>query len=218
METIRIKLTRAFELFDEGRLLEAEALYKDCLQSLEKSSAKYKTALHGLGFVHASQKEYNKARKVYKELREIARENSDIQEEHIAIHQLGMVERMAGNFIEAQALFDEELKLLEDCKPDFHLGFAANFYEQGFIMLKRHRLEEAEALMTSSLENSKLSEDAICLGCAYRGLGEVFLAKHKNEEAKLYFLKSKKAFEKGNDEAGVNDVCSLLLQADSSNG
>ena len=210
LETISDKLTRAFELFNNGKLFEAEKLYNDCLHNLEESSNEYETALHGLGFVKASQKEYNEARKIYIELRQIAQANLNTQDEHIAIHQLAMVERMAENYIKAQELFHEELKILKDRKPDFQLGFAANFYEQGFIMLKRNRLEEAEELMKKSLGYSKLSGDPICLGCSYRGLGEVFMAKHKNAEAKQYFLESIQAFEEGSDEVAVNGVHSLI--------
>ncbi len=53
------------------------------------------TALYGLGFVKASQGEFNKARKVYIELRQIEKSNINTQNEHIALHQLGMVERRA---------------------------------------------------------------------------------------------------------------------------
>ena len=212
LETFKDKLTRAFELFDNGKLFEAEELYNECLQNLEKTSDEYKTALHGLGFVKASQEEFNKARKIYIELRKIEQSNINAQDEHIAIHQLGMVERMAENYNKAQELFEEELKLLRDLKPDFQVGFAANYYEQGFILLKRNILEKAEKLMMQSLQYSKQSGDPICLGCSLRGLGEIFMAKCENEKAKTYFLKSIKAFKEGNDEVAVNGVNSLINQ------
>lgn len=204
LETINEKLSRAFDLFDKGKLFEAEKLYNECLQNLEKTSDEYKTALHGLGYAKTYQKEFNKARKIYNELRQID------QDKHIAIHQLGMVERIAENYNKALELFDEELKLLRDSKPDYQVGFAANFYEQGIILLKRNTLNEAEELMTRSLHYSKLSGDQICLGCSYRGLGEINMAKSENEKAKNYFLNSIEAFKEGNDQAAVNEVISLF--------
>lgn len=204
LDTIDAMLTQAFELFDKGKLFEAEELYNKCLQNLEKTSDEYKTALHGLGYVKTYQKEYNKARKIYIELRQIE------QDEHIAIHQLGMVERMAGNYNKALELFEEELKVLKDSKPDFLVGFAANYYEQGFILLKRNSLIKAEEYMIRSLHYSKQSGDPICLGCSLRGLGEIFIAKREYEKAKIYYLKSIEAFKEGNDEVAVNEVNSLI--------
>lgn len=212
LEIFHDKLTRAFDLFDNGKLFEAEELYNECLRNFEKTSDEYKTALHGLGFVKASQEEYNQARKIYIELRKIEQSNINAQGEHVAIHQLGMVERMSKNYKKAQELFEEELKLLMDFKPDFQVGFAANYYEQGFILLKRNILEKAEELMMQSLQYSKRSGDPICMGCSLRGLGEVFMAKRENEKAMTYFLKSIKAFKEGNDEVAVNGVNLLINQ------
>ena len=87
---------------------------------------------------------------------------------------------------------------------------AVDMYEQGVIMLKRNRLDDAEELMTRSLKYSKQSGDPICLGCSYRGLGEVSMAKRKNEKAKHYFSKSIQAFKEGCDKVAINDVYSLL--------
>lgn len=206
LETVDDMLTRAFELFDKGMLFEAEEVYNKCLQSLEKSSDEYETALHGLGYVKTFKKEFDLARKIYIELRQIT------QDEQIAIHQLGMVERMAKNYNKALELFEEELKLLKVSKPDFQVGFAANYYEQGLILFKKNLLNEAEELMMRSLHYSKQSGDPICLGCSLRGLGEIFIAKRENEKAKIYFLKSIEAFKEGNDETAVNEVNSLINQ------
>ncbi|MFS0688790.1 tetratricopeptide repeat protein [Sporosarcina sp. 179-K 8C2 HS] len=212
METIEDKLTRAFELFNIGKLFEAEEIYNECLNIVERTSEEYISVLHGLGFVKAHQKEFNEARNIYLELKQIAQFNRDTQGEHIAIHQLGMVERMAENYTKAQDLFEEELSLLRERKPAFLVGFAANHYELGLIMLKQNMLEKAEKLMMQSLQYSKQSGDPICLGCSLRGLGEIFMASRENEKAMFYFVQSIKAFEEVNDEVAINQINSLLEQ------
>lgn len=212
METIDKKLTRAFELFNNGKLLEAEKLYGECLKSPDITPDEYINALHGLGFVKSHQKDFNQARQIYLELREITLANRNFQDEHIAIHQMGMVERMAENYSKAQELFEEELRLLKNSKPDFQVAFAANYYEQGLIMLKRNCLEKAEELMMHSLHYAEQSDDQICLGCSLRGLGKVFAAKDEKQRAKNYYLMSLKAFKEANDESAINGIKSLINQ------
>src|SRR5699024_9483112 len=171
----------------------------------DNKSDQYKTALNGLGFVYAHKKEFEKARKIYLELRTIAQSNLNVQDEHIAIHQLGMVERMAENYSKAQELFDEEQKILKQSLPNFYMGFAANYYEQGYILLKKNFLEKAEEIMKKSLEYSRRSGDPISLGCSLRGLGEIFVAKCEIGKAKTCFKQSIEAFDEGKDETAVNE-------------
>jgi hypothetical protein len=57
-------------------------------------------------------------------------------EEAIAIHQMGMVERMAKNYEKALHHFDEELRLLSDHGLDNYLKLSANFYERAIFFTK----------------------------------------------------------------------------------
>ncbi|MDW0117167.1 tetratricopeptide repeat protein [Sporosarcina thermotolerans] len=209
-DSIDSKLEFAFKLFESKRLSKAEEIYHECLSSLEESSNNYKVALHWLGYVKSELKKYDEARSIYIKLREIAKFSSDLQDELIAIHQLGMVERMARNYEEAIKLFDVELNLLKNSYPDFYVGFAANYYEQGYILLKKGSLIEAEKLMNQSLQYSKQSNDPIALGCSLRGLGEIFNAKGEIERAKGYFEESIFTFKESDDIVAVEEVKSIL--------
>lgn len=92
------------------------------------------------------------------------------EELHIALHQAGMVERMAGNFEEAMRLFYQEEKVIQRAFPMDDLRIATNLYEQAYVNMKKGELALAEQMMTQSLEHAKSSDDAMCIGCAYRGL------------------------------------------------
>lgn len=117
---------------------------------------------------------------------------------------------MAKNYEKALELFDEEATLLRSSNPNWHVGFAANYYERGYILLKKNNLPEAEKLMKESLRNAEQSTDPIALGCSLRGLGEIYKAKGEFEKAKRKFEQSIHAFTAGDDHVGINEVNRML--------
>lgn len=209
-ESIDDKLNLAFELFESKQLIAAEEIYHKCINTLDENTNNYAVALHWLGYVKSELKKYDEARSIYIRLRELAKSDSNLQDELIAIHQLGMVERMTENYDVAIELFDEELTILKNSYPEYYVGFAANYYEQGYILLKKYSLIEAERLMNQSLHYSKQSNDLISMGCSLRGLGEIFVAKNEIERANGYFEKSILSFLEANDIVGVNEVKRML--------
>src|SRR5699024_4974031 len=101
-------------------------------------------------------------------------------------------------------------KILKQSLPDFYMGFAANYYEQGYILLKKNFLEKDEEIMKKSLEYSRRSGDQISMGCYLQGLGEIFVAKCEIGKAKACFKQSIEAFDEGKHETAVNEVKSLI--------
>ena len=145
--------------------------------------------MHGLGYVKASQQNMDHC---------------------IAIRQLGMVERMANCFYEAFSLFQLEAKLLIDYKIESPLNWSTIYYEQGYVALLMNNIVLAEQLLHQSLQLAIQSEDNVCLGCAYRGLGEVYRAKGEEVLAKKSFHQAMEAFEKVNDKIAVQEIIQLL--------
>ena len=68
----------------------------------------------------------------------------------------------------------------------------------------------AEKLLHQSLQLAIQSEDNVCLGCAYRGLGEIYRAKGEEILAKQSFQHSREAFEKASDKIAVQEINQLL--------
>lgn len=207
MGDLEEKMASAFELFDKGEYKKAEVLYTACLREVkDKHSEKYNHILHMLGFVKASLNKFSEAREIYSEHRDLARSVGDVEEEAMALHQLGMTERMGKNFEEALHFFQTELQLLEKHGLDSDLKRSANLYEQGYIHLQLRQLEEAKELMKKSLESAEHSGDPIAIGCALRGLGEIYKAQRKKERADKYFSKAIAAFQKAGDLIAVKEV------------
>lgn len=205
------ELNVAFDLFDKGEFEQAEEIYLSCLRGItDKTSTSYKTALNGLGYVKSFQGQFAKATAYYQELLEISRRESNLKEEAMAFHQLGMVERMAGNYQRATDFFAAEGEIWTRHFSDFYVGFAANFYERGSIAIKEKKYTEATILLNQSLEYAVLAESLVALGCAYRGMGELGVATSQFDEAENAFQKALAAFKEAEDHVAVEEIQRLL--------
>lgn len=208
-KNMEIKIGQAFSFFDQGELETAEQLYKECLQEVtDKSSDQYKTILHGLGFVKSHMKKFDQARMLYKQLLSLADNNK--HEAHVVIHQLGMVERMAGNYDQATRYFKEELTILDTYISSFMTGYAANYYEQGYILYKQTEYERSEMFMQKSLRYANKSGDYIAIGCAHRGLGRIYEAIDDRERALFHLSQARDHFDKANDLNAVKEIEQLM--------
>ena len=121
-----------------------------------------------------------------------------------------MVERMANCYEEAVHLFQLEMKLLKDYKIESPLNWSTNYYEQGYVALLMNNIVLAEQLMHRSLQLAIQLEDNVCLGCAYRGLGEIYRTKGEEVLARQSFQHAMEAFKKANDKIAVREIIQLL--------
>lgn len=182
-------LDQAFHAFDNGRYDDAERLYASILAQCPASQyEQHKQAAHGLAFTYCFQNRFDQARERYASLYRLVQEARDVLWQAIVLHQRGVVERMAGNFDSALALFQQEYTFRALHLPDDPAGFAANLYEQGYILLKSGNVVQAKTTMRRSLEMAQQANDAMCLGCTYRGLGEISIALGEREQARQSLL------------------------------
>ena len=208
------EIDEAFELFDRGEYEQAEQMYLRCLDELkDEKSASYSSVLNGLGYVKSHQGQFEKAKQYFNGVLQIAFEEDDKNKEAMALHQLGMVERMAGKYESALAFFKREHKIWQQHFPDFYTGFSANSYERGFIAFKQEQHERAEKLFISALDYAKGAKSPVAKGCAYRGLGELNMAKLRFREAAIYFRKALLAFEEADDPTGAAEIQAHLQQS-----
>ena len=90
------KLAEAWRLFDIGDLRSAEVIDRECLEEAKEDDYdSYAAVLMGLIYTQSFQGKYDEARTFVQNLIEIAPND---EEKHIALHQAGMVERMAGDY------------------------------------------------------------------------------------------------------------------------
>jgi tetratricopeptide (TPR) repeat protein len=196
------RIATAWAAFESENFTRAEQEFRKA--RLEPSTATQ--ARHGLVYVFARTGRFDDARSECDLLRLEAQSQSDLESEYVALHQLGMVERMAEDYLTALNIFMQEAKMIAQLgNPP--LAVSANAYEQGIIYGKLEQLSEARQWLGVALEQAQLSGDPIAEACAYRSLGEM-AANPTMKKAML--LQSKAAFERGNDALGAAEIDDLL--------
>mgnify|MGYP001183423016 CR=1 FL=1 len=99
-------LSKAWSLFDAGNYTDAETIYKECYAKIPSTDHdNYWQVLMGLIYAESFLEHYTEARTYASQLIACA---IDHEEKHIAIHQAGMIERMAGAYDKAMNLFLQE--------------------------------------------------------------------------------------------------------------
>ena len=112
-------LSRAWSLFDAGNYTDAETLYKECYAKIPSTDHdNYWQVLMGLIYAESFLEHYTEARTYASQLIACA---IDHEEKHIAIHQAGMIERMAGAYDKAMNLFYRKKHSLKKISRMMHL-------------------------------------------------------------------------------------------------
>ena len=198
------RLAKAWAAFEAEDFERAEQEFRKA--RFEPSTAT--EARRGLVYVFARTGRFDQARSESDLLRLEAQSCSDLVLEYVALHQQGMVERMAEEYLTALKIFRAEAKIIAQLENP-PLAVSANAYEQGIIYGKLEQSLEARQWLGVALEQAQLSGDPIAEACAYRGLGEM-AANATMRKAML--LQSKAAFERGNDALGAIEIEDLLEQ------
>lgn len=133
-----------------------------------------------LGYVLAHTGDHAGAREVYVRLRQA---HAGDPWEHIAVHQLGMVERLAGEHRAALRLFAQERALIAEL-PEAERPFkrAVNGYELVVGHLALGERNQAHAALEEALADAHAADDPMTLGCLHRARGD--LAAHGGDRAR----------------------------------
>ena len=110
--TLTDSMIRAWAAFEREDWTQAEALYQGILSDPALTSVESREARFCLGYVLAHVQHFDEAREIFASLREQAAAGDDLASEHVALHQVGMVERIAGHWQAAQECFECERELI----------------------------------------------------------------------------------------------------------
>lgn len=207
MGNIQDDIGRAWALFDTGDYAASAALYQDLWAHCPPEHDLRRSILMGLIYVQCFTEDFSSARQ-YADI--LLQESQDDDERHVALHQFGMVERMAGNCPEAQRLFLLEEEILRAVFPADGLRHSANLYEQGYVQLQMGHFDKAEAMLLGSLTHARAAADPMCIGCAFRALAELAEAQHQAEAFQRYGEQAIAAFREAGDDIAVKEVQAFL--------
>ncbi|EYB69443.1 hypothetical protein DEIPH_ctg006orf0008 [Deinococcus phoenicis] len=182
-----------WQAIDEARFAEARALLEADPALLASDPGQM-----ALGYALAHEGQFGGAREVYGRLRNT---HAGQPWEHVPLHQLGMVERLAGDPAAALRLFDEERALIERL-PEVDRAFkrAVNGYELGVNRLALGQVAEARATLAAALADAQQADDPLTLGCVHRALGDMAAQTGDPDGARAEYEQAATLFEEAGDE------------------
>ncbi|WP_102126600.1 hypothetical protein [Deinococcus planocerae] len=158
---------------------------------------------HTLGYILAHEGLFDEAREVYARLR-VA--HAGEPEEHIFVHQQGMVERLAGDHRAALLLFAEEHALIDALPGDRAFERAVNGYEVGVNRLALGEIEAARAALTVAMTDAQAADDPMTLACVHRALGDLAAQTGDSIEARAEYECAQAAFQKAGADRAAAEV------------
>ena len=163
-------------------------------------------------YIALEEKDFALARQFLKDYYAQAVSEKNLEEQHIGLHQLAMVEREEEHFQKAYDLIMVEAEIITDHFSDDLLKKSVNLYEQGYLQFKLGNICLAEELLQATLNLALQTDDLINHACAYRALAEVMLAKKDINMGKSYVQQALTCFEEAGDRVGATDLKDLMAQ------
>ncbi|MFC6617664.1 hypothetical protein [Deinococcus radiophilus] len=188
---------------DEYRYADAEELLRrdeDLLVSRAGQMA--------LGYIYAHTERPDEAREVFARLREQHRGDDW---EHIAVHQLGRTERLAGQYRAGLELLAQERDMIAGLDENAHER-AVNALETGICYLHLTELGEARAWLQDALRRAERHEDPEVAGRAERFLGELALQQDNRYAAQEHFTRALTFFRESEDEYAQQEIQTRLTE------
>lgn len=187
---------------DERRFGQAETLLRS-----EGGVLVSRAGQMALGYLYAHTGRHDEARTVFQTLRDAHRNDPW---EHIAVHQLARVERLAGQHDAALALLAEEQALVQALDDRAH-ELAVNALERARTLRALGRLEDARTAL-DDCERHAGPDDPETLARAERERGELSRAGGHVQAARLHFERALVAYREAEDEVGAREVEALLSE------
>lgn len=150
----------------------------------------------GYSYVLVGQRNFVAARELLQRLYEETQESS-------YLHQLGLVEREAGDYDAALRYLEQERAALA---PEDHFRIAVNAYELGLIAFKQEEGQKARQYAETSLKSALKMQDAMSEGCARRLLGDLAAASGDSERARSHYADARLAFRLAQDSLAVKEI------------
>lgn len=198
-------LNFAWAAFERDEHAQSEQEFRSILTLPTLTAADRQQARFGLGYALAFSQQFEETREIFASLRQEAATWGDLAFEHVALHQVGMVERMAGNWQAAQDCFECERKMIARL-GNADLAVSVNAYELGTVAQHLGQQAEAKAWLDLSLTSATRTDDLIAVGCAHRGLGDWCSAQGQTSEALNCWRSAHASFLVAGDEKAASDV------------
>ncbi|GAA5502835.1 hypothetical protein Dxin01_02582 [Deinococcus xinjiangensis] len=202
------KLAQGWAAFESEDFALAEQIF--CTMT-ETTGEEAQWGRFGLGYVTAFTGRFDEARMLFAALRTEAREVGDRGAEHRALHQVGMVERMAGRWAEAQACFAQERQLIEALGHE-PLAVSINAYEVATVALHFGDWALAGQEYKKAFAFAQKTSDLVAVACGWRGLGDWYAATGQFQQAQTSWTAAGELFERTGHQKNVEEIQQRLAR------
>lgn len=125
----------------------------------------------------------------------LGEKNEDRYQQALALHQLGIITKLLGDYPKATELFREELRRCSSLIPSYYSDLSYNFFEQGDVKMLSEEYEDAEMYFHHAVTFAETEHNYHGVGLAMQALGHLKLRLNQTEDALNYFKTSKENFE-----------------------
>ncbi|KAL9569225.1 hypothetical protein ACKAV7_006811 [Fusarium commune] len=189
---------------DQGKLLEAEAMYKRALEGREKALGQDHIStldtVNNLGALYADQGKLPEAEAMYKQALE-GREKA-LGQDHIStldtVNNLGVLYADQGKLPEAEAMFKRALEGSEKALGQDHISTLDTVNNLGVLYADQGKLPEAEAMFKRALKGREkaFGQDHISTLDTVNNLGALYADQGKLLEAEVMYNRALEGREK----------------------
>ncbi|KAI7770703.1 hypothetical protein LZL87_004490 [Fusarium oxysporum] len=189
---------------DQGKLLEAEAMYKRALEGYEKALGQDHIStlniINNLGVLYRDQGKLLEAEAMYK--RAIEGYEKALGQDHIStlntVNNLGALYVGQGKLLEAEAMFKRALEGREKALGQDHISTLNTVNNLGALYAGQGKLLESEAMYKRALEGYKkaLRKDHISTLNTVNNLGALYAGQGKLLEAEAIYKRALEGYEK----------------------
>ena len=189
MEKIKDRIDAAHQLFTEKKFGEALAEFNALGEENRLSNShKFLIALNK-GIIKMNLNNYDEAQHDMENALLIGEKTEDLYKQARALHQLGILAKLRGNYDNATELFREELRKCSSLMPSYYADLSYNFYEQGDVKMLSGDFADAKMYFKHALVFAETEANYHGVGLASKALGRLSITVNRHKEALCYLRK-----------------------------
>ncbi len=164
------------------------------------------------GITKMSLNRYEESRKDLQEALAIGEKNEDRYEQTRALHQLGIITKLLGDYHGATELLREELRRCSSLIPSYYSDLSYNFFEQGDVKMLSGEYEDAEMYFHHAYTFASTEGNYHGVALALQALAHLKLKLGDVEQARSYLQQSYDNFALANSQNEMNIIENELRQ------
>lgn len=206
MDNINQRIEDASKLVEEKKFEKALDSFESFDSEKKLSNKqKFKIALNK-GIIKIYLFNYDEAQHDLETALNLGEKTEDRYDQARALHQLGILAKLRGDYDEAIELLREELRRCSSLMPSYYSDLSYNFFEQGDVMMLKENFTDAKMYFKHALVFAETESNYHGVGLATRSLGRLSRKVNRRKEALSYLRKSYENFKLAEDQEAIQST------------